>query len=110
MYPITAYFLVGTALVLLLLGYSFKRFVLVIFSGVLFMFTGFSFLNTNVVTSIGEYSVTNSSLVNVTITNSSLVYTNTTGISQYPYGIVFILLGFFLLFDGAYKIAKFEEA
>jgi hypothetical protein len=110
LYPINAYFLVGLALLLLIIGYAYKRYILLLFSGTLFIIFGFSLFATNLLSQVGEYVVANTSQVNVTLSNSTFLYQNTTGITEYVYGIIFILLGFYLLFDGAYGLAKFGEA
>jgi hypothetical protein len=110
LYPIIAYLLVGLGILLMFLAYHYQRYILLLFSSGLFFFVGFSFLTTNLLSKVGDYSSTNSSVVNLTLTNLTHIYQNNSGINQYPFGILFILLAFFLVFDGVYSLTKIGDA
>jgi uncharacterized membrane protein len=102
------YFLTATALVLLIISYKFNKAVLEVFSSVLLMTVGGSFLLTDIKTFAGQSFTQNSSIANLTVYNLNYTYATSqvsTGFSWNVWGIMFVLLGFYLLFDGGYRLA-----
>ncbi len=109
MEPFLYYFLTGTALALLVISYKFSKPVVEFFSAVLLMITGGSFLLTDFTTPVGQSITALSPSEN--LTTNALNYTQAsshvaTGFSWNIWGIVFILLGFYLLWDGVYRLSK----
>ena len=108
MEPFLYYFLTATALVLLVISLKFGKAVLELFSSVLLMVVGGSFLLTDITTFAGQSFTQNSSVANLTVYALNYTYATSqtsTGFSWNVWGIIFVLLGFYLLFDGGYRLA-----
>lgn len=109
MEPFLYYFLTCTAILLLVVSYKFGKAVLEFFSAVLFMIMGGSFLLTDIKTFGGQSITVNSSTANLSVYAWNTTYLSSqasTGFSWNVWGIVFILLGFYLLFDGVYRLSN----
>lgn len=109
MIPINAYFIVGLSILLLFIGYGYKKPIFIIFASILLFFTGYSIWQTDFTVKVGEYILTNSSIANITTANMTELYDNTTGLHWSAWGIIFVLFGLFTLIDGVFTLNNIKE-
>lgn len=100
------YLIVGTAIGLLTLSYKFDKPGLNVISGILLMVLGLSMVYTDLQVPVGKIVSANTTSDNLTVYNFTNTYTSltsSTGIKWNYWSFMFLLIGLYLIFEGALK-------